>query len=123
MNEKLAARRRRSSRPRSSAPILAPISSIMGEILFLVARPRDRHTPASSCGPRPTRSIRRRLLAVPGVSQVIPIGGGVKQYQVRALAREAAGLRRRASTEVVERARARRNQNASAGFLVEGGQE
>ena len=62
-------------------PVLAPISSIMGEIMLIAITGDARVTPME------IRSVadwtlRRRLLAVPGVSQVIPIGGEVKQYQV-----------------------------------------
>ena len=62
-------------------PTLAPISSIMGEIMLIAV------TGDSSVSPMDMRSvadwtIRRRLLAVPGVAQVIPLGGEVKQYQV-----------------------------------------
>jgi CzcA family heavy metal efflux pump len=66
--------------PQVERPILAPISSIMGEILFFaISSDRD--------GPLALRTVadtvvRRRLLAVAGVSQVTPIGGAEKQYQV-----------------------------------------
>ena len=67
-------------------PILAPISSIMGEIM-LIAITADSTVAGSSVSNMDLRSvadwtIRRRLLSVPGVSQVVPIGGDVKQYQI-----------------------------------------
>lgn len=63
------------------APTLAPTSSIMGEILFIAVR-SDRHTPMEMRDVADW-TIRRRLLAMPGVAQVIPIGGEVRQYQVK----------------------------------------
>jgi CzcA family heavy metal efflux pump len=66
--------------PQVEPPALAPISSIMGEILF-VSLTSDRHG-ALDLRTVATTTIRRRLLAVPGVSQVTPIGGDTKQYQV-----------------------------------------
>jgi len=62
-------------------PVLAPVSSIMGEIM-LVSISSDLHSELDVRS-QADWTIRKRLLAVSGVSQVIPIGGGRKQYQVR----------------------------------------
>src|SRR5881409_3114235 len=66
--------------PQAERPVLAPISSIMGEILFFAISSDSQdllelRTVADTV-------VRRRLLAVAGVSQVTPIGGAERQYQV-----------------------------------------
>lgn len=101
------------------APYLAPVSSIMGEILFLTLE-SPRHSRMELRTVADTL-LRRRLLAVPGVAQVIPTGGEQKQYQVLVspqLLREY-----NLSLNQVEEALAAGSQNASAGFQVSGGQE
>ena len=100
-------------------PTVAPMSSIMGEISFIGVR-SDRH------GPMAVRDaadwiVRRRLLAVPGVAQVIPIGGEVKQYQVLVDPSRLRSLRVR--FEDVVAALETSSQNGSGGFLVRGAQE
>jgi CzcA family heavy metal efflux pump len=105
--------------PEVRQPFLAPVSSIMGEIVF-VALESDRHSPLDL---RTTADqvLRRRLLAVPGVSQVIATGGGQKQYQVLV---DPIELREyNVTLGQVEEALRRGNQNSSAGFRVAGGQE
>ncbi|MBI4464709.1 MAG: efflux RND transporter permease subunit, partial [Acidobacteria bacterium] len=109
----------RESLPPEAEVILAPISSIMGEILF-VSLGSDHHSPLEIRTLAET-VVRRRLLAVPGVAQVIPTGGGQKQYQVLL---SPAKLRAFAlSLQEVETALRLASQNTSAGFLVAGGQE
>ena len=100
-------------------PVLAPISSIMGEILF-VSLTSDSHDPIELRTTAKSQ-IRRRLLSVPGVSQVTPIGGDEKQYQVILSAQRMRALG--VSMEDVAEALREGNQNASAGFLLEGGTE
>ena len=66
--------------PQAARPVLAPISSIMGEILFF-AITSDHHDPMTLRTIADT-VVRRRLLALSGVSQVTPIGGDERQFQV-----------------------------------------
>lgn len=101
--------------PEVDRPVLAPVSSIMGEILF-ISLTSDKHTPIELRTTADT-VIRRRILSVPGVSQVTPIGGGVKQFQVLVSPAklQASGL----SLGQVTRALAEGNENVSAGFINE----
>jgi CzcA family heavy metal efflux pump len=94
-------------------PVLGPISSTMGEIM-LISMTSDTTSPMD------VRSladwvIRPRLLGVSGVSQVMIIGGEMKQYQVLVdPARLASyGL----SLDEVTEAVGASNANASGGFL------
>ena len=59
---------------------MGPISSIMGQIL-LIALTSDRATPME-LREVADFTIRPRLLSIPGVAQVIPMGGEVRQYRV-----------------------------------------
>lgn len=100
-------------------PILAPISSIMGEILFFAISsetddPLALRTVADTL-------VRRRLLAVSGVSQVTPIGGSERQFQVVAHPDQ---LRANSITvnELLDAVRGA-SQNTSAGVYMEGPQE
>jgi len=105
--------------PQVERPVLAPISSIMGEILFFAIS-------SESDDPLTLRTVadtlvRRRLLAVPGVSQVTPIGGAERQFQVVAHP----DLLRASNVSVTELLDAVRgaSQNTSAGIYMEGPQE
>jgi CzcA family heavy metal efflux pump len=100
-------------------PVLAPVSSIMGEIMF-IALDSEKHSGLELRTAADTL-IRRRLLAVPGVSQVTPIGGGQKQYQV--VVSPARMTAHGVTLAEVEEALRRANRNTSAGFMTKGGQE
>lgn len=70
--------------PQGVSPTMGPVSSIMGEVM-LIALPLSSQAGAAS--PMQAREyadfvLRPRLLAIAGVSQVIPIGGEVRQLRV-----------------------------------------
>jgi len=87
VSEKLQLARERL--PTGVNPVLAPISSIMGEIRLIGLRSRAPR--GAGAGRRQTEmqlrtlaefDIRNRLLAIEGVSQVTVLGGVLRQYQV-----------------------------------------
>ncbi len=66
--------------PPGITPVLGPISSVMGQIM-LIGISADSTTPAT-LRTLADYTIRPRLLSIPGVAQVIPMGGDKVQYQV-----------------------------------------
>jgi CzcA family heavy metal efflux pump len=101
-------------------PALAPITSIMGEIM-LVAITGSGHVSPMEVRTVADWTVRRRLLAIPGVAQVIPLGGEVRQYQVLVDPARLAAFEV-SLNDVVEAARGS-NMNASGGVFMDRGQE
>lgn len=105
--------------PEASAPLLAPASSVMGEIAFVALR-SDRFS-AMDVRRVADVEVRRRLLAVEGVSQVVSIGGEEKQYQI--LIDPQRTERFKLTIQEVVDAVGRGSRNAPGGFVVDRGQE
>ena len=75
--------------PKDANPVLAPIASIMGEIMLLGLRstadlktPEEQLHQAMELRTLAEFNLRNRLLAVEGVAQVTVMGGVLKQYQI-----------------------------------------
>ena len=100
-------------------PQLAPVSSIMGEIMF-IALHSDAHDEMTL---KTTADwvVRRRVLAIPGVAEVIPIGGETRQYQVIANPERLAAYG--VTLDQLKQAVAAASRNAAAGFITDNDQE
>lgn len=102
-------------------PRMGPISSIMGEIMQ-IAIPVD----TAKISPMAVREyadwvLRPRLMAIPGVAQVIPIGGEVRQFQVQPNTTRMAELD--ITHDQLEAALKGFSSNTSGGFLELNGRE
>jgi CzcA family heavy metal efflux pump len=102
-------------------PFLTPVASLMGEILLVGVRSTD-----GKMEPRDVRTladwtIRRRLQSIPGVAEVLNMGGGIKQIQVQPepFRMQAHGV----SFSELEKAVEEAASNSTGGFIASGPQE
>ncbi len=121
-NRQLVAEKLQSAReqlPPGVGPQLGPISSIMGEIL-LIALSADG-VDAMQLRELAEYNLRPRLLALPGVAQVIPIGGEVREFRVTPDPQRLSAL----GISLAELSDALQDfgQNTSGGFLDQAGRE
>ncbi len=101
--------------PEGITPQLAPISSIMGQILMLGMWSDDPDVSPMEIRTAADWVVRQRLLTIPGVSQVFTMGGERKQFQV--LVDPDAMLRFGVTLDEIEKAVAGSNANATGGYL------
>ena len=107
--------------PAGMQPVMGPVTSIMGEIQFVGVT-----SPENKVSPMDLRSLadwtlRPRLMTVPGISQVVVMGGEVKQYQILVSTEK---LQKRAiSLEDLKHALAEISENTTGGFIDVGERE
>ena len=105
--------------PDNIVPVMGPISSVMGQIM-LVGISADS-TSAADLRTLADFTIRRRLMSIKGVSQVIPMGGERLQYQVLISSTKLKQFN--LSIDEVDLAMELTNQNSSGGFFDQYGSE
>ena len=106
----------RDALPPGTRPEIAPITSITGEIMLLAISSADKTATPLDLRALAEFDLRSRLLAVPGVAQVVAIGGELPQYQINARQSDLAlfGL---TLADVVQAAR-EAHSTAPAGYLA-----
>jgi len=106
--------------PPGISPQMGPVSSIMGEIMLIAITGGDRADPMTV---RETADfvIRPRLLSISGISQVIAIGGQVRQFRVTPNIAALASLN--VDIEDIERAIRAFGVNTGGGFVDQHGRE
>ena len=107
--------------PAGIKPQLGPISSIMGQIMQIGMWSEGGQTAPMEVRTIADWVVRQRLLTIPGVAQVVTMGGGRKQFQVLV---NPDSLRTFGVTlSEVKQAVAESNANATGGYLNRGGNE
>ena len=107
--------------PDGARPHLGPVTSIMGEILLIGLVSTDGAVEGPALRTLADTVIRPAILAVPGIANVVPLGGGVEQLDVAVLPDQLAA--RQVTLEEVRAAAALAQGTSSGGFLEQNGQE
>ncbi len=105
--------------PPGISPQLAPVSSVMGQIMIIGMWSESGQTTPMELRTLADWDVRRKLLTIPGVSQVFVMGGDRKQFQVLVSPDEL--LRYGVSLHEVETALKESNANATGGYLDQQG--
>ncbi|MCB0420606.1 MAG: efflux RND transporter permease subunit [Bdellovibrionales bacterium] len=107
--------------PSDVEPFMAPVSSLMGQIQQIAISTENEGVSPTALRTFAEWTLRPRLMMIPGVSQVIAIGGGLKQYQILVSSEKLNQYQ--IDLETVDRSLSKISRNTSGGFFVEGHQE
>lgn len=107
--------------PEGVTPYMAPVASLMGDILLVGLR-----DPTGRTSPRDLRSIAdwvvgRRIQSIPGIAEVLSMGGGVRQVQIQPDPRKL--LLHGVTFEQLREAAANAVRNTTGGFLTDRAEE
>ncbi len=107
--------------PEGVTPYMTPVASLMGDIMMVGVR-----DPSGKTKPRDLREladwvIGRRFQSVPGIAEVLSMGGGIKQIQVQPDPESMLALG--VSFEQIREAASKAVRNTTGGFLTEQDQE
>ncbi|ATC64860.1 CusA/CzcA family heavy metal efflux RND transporter [Nibricoccus aquaticus] len=74
--------------PDKVQPFMTPVASLMGEILLVGVRSTTKEGEPGYIAPSDVRTladwtIKRRLQSIPGIAEILNMGGGVKQIEVQ----------------------------------------
>ncbi|MEK7624843.1 MAG: efflux RND transporter permease subunit [Patescibacteria group bacterium] len=107
--------------PEKVRPVLGPVGSIMGEVVWVGITSDDPQIDGMQLRTLADWSIRPALLRVPGVAEVIVMGGELREWQINVSAEK---LRRyNLHLEDIEMAVKNALNNKSGGVLVQSGKE
>ncbi|MGE9266456.1 MAG: efflux RND transporter permease subunit, partial [Verrucomicrobiales bacterium] len=107
--------------PEGVNPYMTPVSSLMGDIMLLGLR-----DPSGASSPRDLRVladwvVARRLQSIPGIAEVLAMGGGVKQMQIQPDPERM--LLHHITFEQLREAASEAVRNTTGGFLTERAEE
>ena len=107
--------------PAGVTPYMTPVTSLMGDIMLVGLR-----DPTGKTSPRDLRviadwTVARRLQSIPGIAEVLSMGGGVKQVQVQPDPQRM--LLHQITFEQLKEAAGEAVKNTTGGFLTERAEE
>ncbi|UOF01904.1 efflux RND transporter permease subunit [Bdellovibrio reynosensis] len=107
--------------PKDTQPVMAPIASLMGQIQQIAISTTNESISPIELRTLAEWTVRPRLMAIPGVAQVISIGGGLKQYQISISAEKLNQYQ--ITLEQLDTSLEKISQNTTGGFLDKDRQE
>lgn len=102
------------------SPTLGPVGSLMGQIQQIAVYSENEINPLELRDVAEW-TLRPRLMMIPGVAQVISIGGGLKQYQIQ-ISAEKLNLFQLSMSQVDDKL-SKLSQNTTGGFIEKEGSE
>jgi CzcA family heavy metal efflux pump len=108
----------RETLPEGTQPFLTPVASLMGEILLVGLRSKDGKVPPMEVRSLADWTVRKRFQSIPGIAEILNMGGGVKQVQIQPDPHRMQALG--VSFEELEQAAKEAASTSTGGFLTTG---